>query len=567
MPPTLATILTGLAQGLRIDVLESPEPGTLDPVTVGLARLPETVQLGELLAGTIDLTGLLDPLTLVAKDVQFNDFLPETPTADRKSFVNLDQTGTAREILSGTPLVQQSVSGFTTVPGVPGLLAQLAGLVAALDGTVPVTATTDLPVTVDVAWTVATQQTGGTVLTAGTDYVALNGLNNLTASFVLPPAWREAIGTAAPVTSWWIRAVVTLSAGGASSPQTTVPPLEVRVPAASLTTLVRERLRVDVAATAVDPAEAVEATVVEARADSALTRLRERFPAVAVDVSYTIVDPSGATAAAADVSGATPTGSVTPGVPLRFFLEPVLETFTTTSPTVQRWRVRVSVRVANLPRTASPITVDLPEIGIHQRGLPVPLVLLAFDGTNYGPGDATGARQETYAFLSPGNPIGAGTVIDRGAGIGAQGAIKHALVSHLTAFRDVATAVRTLFPGAIPQLDVAAFESVVSALGNTAAERLVVDGTRDCKKLADREPGWNNRFSSLAVIGPPSSRALHLFPDERQGGTPIAFRVPANALIASYTSLETWTTDSVPAGQPTSGTASFGNAASSSRWA
>ncbi len=169
--------LSGLAQSLRIELLEDPKPETLEPVRASIGPELPNLEVTEILEGVVDLNTTIQPLTAVKKDVRFSDQFPEVPSGDQESFNDLDKVA---NVVGGMPIPTLSNSG------VPGLIAQLSGLVAGIKGKIPIPSTTSVPVTMEASWFVSDKEDGTTELKLGEDYLAPDGLLS-GCVFRLPP--------------------------------------------------------------------------------------------------------------------------------------------------------------------------------------------------------------------------------------------------------------------------------------------------------------------------------------------------------------------------------------------
>jgi hypothetical protein len=562
---TLVDQLKALAGSLHAELLEPPRPEQGLPVKVAVGPPLPNVEVTQVLTGVLNLTTTVQPLELVQKDVQWSDAASETPSANNPtSFDDLTQAGTGHAILGGLP----GVSGIPISAG--GTLSQLSGLVASITGTIPFPSTTSLPVSVQVTWSVA--DAAGTALTDGTDYVTLQG--GASAAFLLPPVFYEE-GKAPPAAT--VRRLlpsVVLSAGGTSTPSIPLPAIPISVPAVALAPPVRERFRLSGPAAPLQPGTSGAASLAETGVQNVLSRVAAAFPNVRVTLTYSILrggtKPPSNAVLGLDKNPLSTEGAILPGQSLGFFLKPTLAALAA-SPAQEDWALRVTATVKGLP-AAGDLHVTLPDLPLLQLGLPVPHLLLAFGGRRFGPGALD--RQRTYVFLSPGNPAIASGYVDESSPREAQQLAKDAVLAQLTAVIAVVAQVRSVFGSVLPVLsnlheDV--LGEVIDALSASQVGDVVVDATPACRDVgADgRQARWNDWISSLAVVGLPDSRKLHLYENPDFQGRDVPFAVPAGHLFADYTTIhESWDSASVPAGPFSSDKRgpSLGNLVTSSKW-
>lgn len=555
--------LTAIAQSLRIELLEPPQPELLKPIRAGIAPELPDLQIAEILEGAVDLTAVVDPLTAVTKDVQYSDQFPETPTSDQQSFQNLT---TAGNVVGGMPT---EALGAT---GIPGLLAQLGAVVTELTGHVPLLAVRTVPVSMKTKWIVMDEN--NKPLTLGRDFLAPAGLDGPTGSFLLLPEFLEQDPRPSPLSLRRLKALVILYAGGAQSTEVALPTIDINVPALALASMIAPRFKIELPKTSIPPAQPVSAQLLETQVANPFTKIRELVPGINIAFSYRLSGPPPSQPNQKQV--ATDSGSDFPssgpmsvGSLLKFLMRPRLAALGASG---DPWTLQIEASVSGLPGGRS-AKVPLPPISLIQLPVEVPVVVLAFDGFHYTAGAGVARQQATYVFLPPGNPI-TNTVLHRKTvdAVKVIGTAQKLLGDQLGVLSQVLSAVAAIFPGflTLDANSAAALTSVTAALANSAADEVIIDGTVQCDDLGTlRDVGWNDRISSLAVIGVPgSSRKLALYqnpPPNR--GYRWEFGLPPDGhIIATFTSLEHWTTDSVPAGPYASGYENASNRVTSSRW-
>jgi hypothetical protein len=203
-------VLTNLAQSLQV-VRSGPaevRPGQ----RVGVKVIPPASELRvtDVLDGAFD-------VSFLTKNIRFGDATVEPA---------LDAASLNPQILGGMP-----IPGLATIEGIPALLGRLTG-------SIPIPA--DLPVRVEVKWSVRDSDTNRTDISgqAGTAFLAPDGLGSPEASFVFPPQVVELTSTPAPpAVQRFIRASVSLTAGGTSTPFVDLPDVPVLIPALPVPTV------------------------------------------------------------------------------------------------------------------------------------------------------------------------------------------------------------------------------------------------------------------------------------------------------------------------------------------
>ncbi len=514
--------LTTLAESLRIQLLADPKPEALEPVHAAIGPELPDLQITQILEGDIDLTATIQPLTAVRKDVRFSDQFPEVPTGDQESFEDLDE---AANVIGGMPITTLGISG------VPGVIAQLSGLVTNLKGKIPIPSTTSAPVTMQVRWFVTDTKDGTTELQEGQDYFAPGGLLGREASFLFPPKFQEQTPPPAPVLSRWLYARVKLLAGGVSSPEVTLPGLEIKVPSLLLAVLLGERFKLSLPEVTLPPATPVLAELIETQVQNPFTRLRELVPGIGVSFSYTLSrgtqTPAGNEVVAGPGSAFPPSGSWSVGSLLRFYLRPALETLKATSSQTE-WTLEARASVSGLPDTTSPVTVSLPPVQLLQLPVLLPTLVAGFD-------ELWWEVDEAIVFVQHHTPLFHGYV-DRPDTAGAE-AVKAALLAPLDAAVSALMALVPLFPDLLvsgeDQLN--HLGSFVQKLRARPASNLVLTAEQQHDDLGTYDPGWYDRISSLFMIGVPGgATTLKLFEGKSQQSHELHLRMPSGFVAASY---------------------------------
>ncbi|HSH79263.1 MAG TPA: hypothetical protein VLA19_12120 [Herpetosiphonaceae bacterium] len=245
------------------------------------------------------------------------------------------------------------------------------------------------------------------------------------------------------------------------------------------------------------------------------------------------------------------------------------------------WTLTVHATVHGLPGCQEPVRVDLPSITFEQVALPVPEMVLAFDGTSFGEGAGWFRQQATYVFLSPETylppPTSRDVVIDRSQSNDTQFFAKLAIeallntvvapLKQLSHIRDFCGVGDIPLPDAVDVL-----QRALWALTLSKGNEVIADATSECNDLGQRDWGWNDRIRSLLMIGPPQGRVLALYENHLDWwdgtGKRLPLRMPEGHIIAAYWSLNTATGFE---GTPTPGPQNqpdnyFGNMATGSRW-
>jgi hypothetical protein len=174
-----------------------------------------------------DLVSAPFSLTWISKDVRFN-----TATTEAAMTASPLVLGAIDALINGgmpaiVPVVG-GVGGTQLLQGVPGELGQLAGGLP-----VPI----EVPVQVDVTWTV--RDVNGALVNPGPGtFNAPNGLAGHNAVFVFAPQTVELTSDVSPpVTQFFLRAAVTLTAGGTAH-NFVLPDLPVLIPAVPIPSIV-----------------------------------------------------------------------------------------------------------------------------------------------------------------------------------------------------------------------------------------------------------------------------------------------------------------------------------------
>ncbi|HEX2079633.1 MAG TPA: hypothetical protein VHG08_18040, partial [Longimicrobium sp.] len=158
--PVPVEVLNDLAATLRISAAGAAQPVAGQPVTAGIVPPLDQLQVTDVLNGNLN-------LTWVTKDVRYNaaTLEPSLLPADLNP-----------RILGGIPL-----GGVSPLPGVPGVLGQLAG-------TIPLSSAASIPVGLEVEWSV--RHPSGAPLTPGTDFLAPAGLTSPGVNIIFAPVVR-----------------------------------------------------------------------------------------------------------------------------------------------------------------------------------------------------------------------------------------------------------------------------------------------------------------------------------------------------------------------------------------
>lgn len=217
----LTEVLQGILDSLRVQRIAggTPQPGQL--VEVELVPPLTGLSVTDVLTGELD-------LTWVAKDVLFG-------TADvEPSFLPADLSAATTR---GQPAVT-SVGGLVDLPGVPGLLGQL-------QGSMPLSTASSLPVSASISWQVLDAQ-GGPL--SSDQYSAPGGLTSPRLSVAFVPAFFE-LGDPVPAAQTRnLRVTVSLSAGGVTVGPRQLPDLSVPVAPLAVPTVLALFLHRDFAA-------------------------------------------------------------------------------------------------------------------------------------------------------------------------------------------------------------------------------------------------------------------------------------------------------------------------------
>lgn len=172
-----------------------PKPGGY-AYDATVAPLPGQIEVTELVEGPLG-------MTWITKDVRFTD---------HQLVADLEPATLATEILGGIPL-----GGVSPLPGVPGVLGQL-------EGVVPLLSTSKLAVTVAVTWEVLDERMEPL---PAEEFQAPNGLTGVSIPIVFKPPMAElTVGAPPGPVTRHLRATVTLSAGGKDAPRT-LPPIPI----------------------------------------------------------------------------------------------------------------------------------------------------------------------------------------------------------------------------------------------------------------------------------------------------------------------------------------------------
>lgn len=217
----LTDVLQGVLNGLSAVLTTSDRPQPGQPV--GAKVIPP---LGEIDATDI-VSGDLD-LTWITKDVMYQ-------TSDVEP--NLAGGALNTATVAGQPLLG-TLGNIISTPGVPGLLGQLKGsLPLPMSGTFPVSAS--------VTWEVLDSD-GRTVL-PGTEYSAPGGLAGTQISVAFAPDTAEltSSGTLPAPRQRFLRATVSLTAGGVTVGPRALPNVPVLVPAIPIPTVLAFFLHTD----------------------------------------------------------------------------------------------------------------------------------------------------------------------------------------------------------------------------------------------------------------------------------------------------------------------------------
>ncbi|HWH32530.1 MAG TPA: hypothetical protein VNU01_07645 [Egibacteraceae bacterium] len=209
----LQEVLQGVLDGLAIQLTgsDTPQPGAL----VGAKIVPP---LGEL-----DVTDVVEgdvSLTWLTKDVLFgNEELLGAPSV---SAINSASTG-------GRPEVTD-LGSLVALPGVPGLVGQLAG-------TLPLSSGATVPVQATITWQVLDED-GRTELPPS-EYRIPGGANSPTVQVAFAPGTHELTGsgTIPAPRRRHLSATVTLTANGIPAGPRTLPPVPVLVPSLPIPTV------------------------------------------------------------------------------------------------------------------------------------------------------------------------------------------------------------------------------------------------------------------------------------------------------------------------------------------
>lgn len=512
--------LTALAESLRIELLGDPKPEALEPVRAGIGPELPNLEVTEILEGNVDLTATIQPLTAVTKDVHFSDPYPEVPV-DQKSF---DKLNDPKNVLPTSSLTSSSTI-------VPGIIAQLSGLVAGLTGSIPIPSTTSLPVTMEARWFVSDKKDGTSELQEGKDFFAPEGLLARAASFLFPPPFIEQTPAPESVSSRWLFAKVKLLAGGVSTPEVTLPGVEIKVPSIPLAPLLAERFNIRVPETTLPPAAPALAELFETQVPNVFTRIRELVPGVNVSFSYTLKKNNQDPAENDVVAGP---GSTFPrsdnwflGSLLKFYMRPGFEAFKET--TIQdEWTIEVKASVSGLPGTTGSVDVSLPPVKLFQLPVLLPVLVAGFDERWWD-----GA--EAIVFVNHNTPLFHGYV-DRHETGGVEQA-KAALLTSLDSAVSVLTALQPLFPDLLTSTggQLNDLKSFVQKIRERAPSNLVLTAENKRDDLGNYNPGWYDRISSLFMIGIPDGHTtLKLFEGKTQQSHELHLRMPVGFVAASY---------------------------------
>lgn len=523
--------LVKLAESLRIELTGSGSFETLEPLRARVGPdLPE-LQLNEILEYDLDLEATLDPLTTVSKNVRFFDQFPETPHDDRKTFTDLSQPA---NVIGGIPISTPITGGFTSTPGMPGIIAQLSGMVAKLSGKVPILSATKLPVALQVQWFVAGNKEGTQVLEPGKDYLAPEGLDGRSASFLFLPSLSD---NPAAAVSRWLFAKVKVSAGAFSlptaKPEIRLPGIEVKVPTLPLAPLLAERFQVQVPVPTLAPAQAAEPKLVETQVENTFTRLRALLPNLKLTLSYELTR-NGAAPEPGDVvdgsGNAFPAaGDWTPGTLLKFFLRPRVEPLRET-PLATDWSLALKAKVTGLPGTTGEVPVALPAVRLGQLPVSLPVLVAGFS-ERWWEGD------EAIVFVHHQNPLFQGAVDRRN--LGAVEQVKSALLTPLETALKLLQLLSLLFPNLLgTDLPIGAqlghLRSFVQKIRERIPANLVLTAEEKNDDLGKYDAGWYDRISSLFMIGAPGGPTFKLFEGKAQQSHELHLRMKPGFLAASY---------------------------------
>lgn len=523
--------LVNLANSMRIELIGSGTPETLEPLRARVGPdLPE-LQLDQILEYDLDLEATLDPLTTVSKNVRFNDQFPELPDADRKTFADL---GDDENVTGGIPISTPITGGFLRTDGVPAVIAQLSGMLAKLSGKIPILSSTKLPVALQVKWFVAENADGTGPLTPGQDYLAPEGLDGRSASILFLPKLSD---QPAAAVSRWLFAKVKLSAGAFSlpedKPEIRLPGIEVKVPNLPLTPLLAERFKIQVPVPTLAPAEAAVPELVETQVQNTFTRLQALLPDLKVSLEYTLTkgNAAPATGDVVDASGNDfpASGAWTPGTLLKFFLRPQIEPLRET-PSPTEWSLALKAKVTGLPGTTGEIPVPLPAVRLAQLPVSLPVLVAGFS-ERWWEGD------EAILFVHYQNPLFQGTLDRRNAGAVDQ--VKSALLTPLETALKLLQLLSLLFPNLLGASlpiggQIGHLRSFVQKLRERAPTNLVLTAEQKHDDLGKFDPGWYDRISSVFMIGAPGGPTLKLFEGKAQQSHELHLRMPPGFVAASY---------------------------------
>jgi hypothetical protein len=295
----------------------------------------------------------------------------------------------------------------------------------------------------------------------------------------------------------------------------------------------------------------------------------------AARMSYVLRDvQTGQVTPADTISGASPTGSgLSLASRLLFKLCPRL-TRMGGPDRARSLSLEWTINLTDLPGCGS-VTASIPGLPLVQRALPLPALVIAFDGRNY-------EGSELRVFLAPGNPILSDSYVDRSSN---DDRPRTLLVNALSGAADALTVLSLYFgrspDGVALSRQLHRLRAVIGRLNSTPQSNVVIDGRGQVGDLGTTNPGWYDRISSLVMVSVPGP-TLQLFEKKDWGLPRLQVRVPAEALMASY-----WTIHESllqPGFGPSSSLAldadqlpepgpeppypfnSFGNMAKSSRW-
>lgn len=511
--------LTALAESLRIELLGDPKPEALEPVRAGIGPELPNLEFTEILEGNVNLTATIQPLTAVTKDVHFSDPYPEVPV-DQKSF---DKLNDPKNVLPTSSLTSSSTI-------VPGIIAQLSGLVASLTGKIPIPSTTSLPVTIEARWFVSDEKDGTSELQEGKDFFAPEGLLARAASFLFLPQFSEQIPTPEPVSSRWLFAKVKLLAGGVSTPEVALPGVEIKMPSILLAPLLAERFNIRVPETTLPPAAPALPELFETQVPNVFTRVQELVPGVNVSFSYTLKkndqDPAENDVVAGPGSTFPRSDSWPLGSLKKFYMRPGFEALKETT-SQDEWTIEVKVSVSGLPGNKS-AEVSLPPVKLFQLPVLLPVLVAGFD-ERWWDGD------EAIVFVNHNTPL-FHEYVDRNNTTGVE-QVKAALRTYLDSAVSVLRTLQPLFhdllPNAEDQLD--HLESFVRIFRTRAASNLVLTAEEQRDDLGNYNPGWYDRISSLFMIGVHDGRTrFKLFEGKAQKSHELHLLMPAGYVAASY---------------------------------